>query len=162
MKLTNLAQIIRGIFFKIFNKVSGGRLLKMYKHVKVYGLKNGKISFGERVKIYNNISIYLDSPNAKVFIGNNTYINSRTEIKCMDSISIGNDCTISWDVCIMDTDYHYIGVNETAPVIIGNHVLIGCKSIIHKGVKIGDGSVIAAGSVVTHDIPDHSLAGGAC
>lgn len=63
----------------------------------------------------------------------------------------------------MDTDYHSIDnkiVSER--VIIGNHVWIGCKSIILKGVTIGDGAIIAAGSVVNNDVPPKSLVGGVC
>lgn len=61
----------------------------------------------------------------------------------------------------MDTDYHSIdGKPYTVPVTIGNHVWIGCKSIILKGVNIGDGAIIAAGSVVTKDVPPFSLVAG--
>ena len=49
---------------------------------------------------------------------------------------------------------------QTAPIEIGSNVLIGRRSMIMKGVKIGDGSVIAAGSVVTRDVPAKCLAAG--
>ena len=96
-------------------------------------------------------------------IGDHTYLNRRSEIKCMDSVSIGSHCAIAWDVSIMDTDYHSIDQKQmTRPVSIGNHVWIGCKSIILKGVTIGDGAVIAAGSVVNCNIPSKTLWGGTC
>lgn len=47
-----------------------------------------------------------------------------------------------------------------APVQIGSHAWIGFNSIILKGVTIGDRSVVAAGSVVTHDVPADTLVGG--
>ena len=46
------------------------------------------------------------------------------------------------------------------PIVIGNHVWIGARAIILKGVIIGDGAIIAAGAVVTHDVPAYTLAGG--
>lgn len=49
---------------------------------------------------------------------------------------------------------------KTKPIIIGNHVLIGTQCMILKGVTIGDRSIIAAGSVVTKDIPSDCIAGG--
>jgi len=47
-----------------------------------------------------------------------------------------------------------------APINIGNHVLVGNRAIIMKGVTIGDGAIIAAGAVVTKDVPPNCLAGG--
>lgn len=66
------------------------------------------ITFGERVTLYKNVGFYLDSSKAKITIGNYIMINERTSIKCLDSVSIGDDCAIFWDVVIMDTDYHTI------------------------------------------------------
>ena len=64
---------------------------------------------------------------------------------------------------IRDSDNHTIvrdGYTPTAPIKIGNHVWIGVNCTILKGVTIGDGAIIAAGSVVTKDVPAHSLVGG--
>jgi acetyltransferase-like isoleucine patch superfamily enzyme len=66
-------------------------------------------------------------------------------------------------VTIWDSDIHSIEGNKrptTQTVIIGNHVWIGTNVVILKGVNIGNGAVISAGSVVNRDIPSHSLAGG--
>jgi acetyltransferase-like isoleucine patch superfamily enzyme len=54
----------------------------------------------------------------------------------------------------MDSDYHeLVGCSLTLPVSIGDHMLIGSRVIIMKGVTIGDGTIVAAGSVVTKDVP---------
>lgn len=119
------------------------------------------VDLARSVRLYQGVGFYLDAPGATVGIGNGTYLNRRTEITCKGSISIGEDCAISWDVLITDTDYHQLGDSPAvAPVKIGNHVWIGAKSIILKGVTIGDGAVVAAGSVVTKDVPAGALVGG--
>lgn len=98
---------------------------------------------------------------AELKLGKNSYINSDCKVRCHKRIEIGNDCAISHDFTVMDSDAHFIDMQEaTKPVTIGNHVWIGTRVTILKGVHIGDGAVIAAGSVVAKDIPAGSLAGG--
>lgn len=94
-----------------------------------------------------------------------SYLNSECRIICEDSITIGDGCAISWGVEIIDSDRHSIMYggekkNGTAPIKIEDNVWIGNQVIIKKGVKIGEGAVIASGSVVTKDIPSESLAAG--
>jgi len=91
------------------------------------------------------------------------YINSNLKLRCSNSIIIGNDCAISHDVTIMDSDFHnidYANHEKSAPVNIGNHVWIGSRAMILKGVTIGDGAIIGAGSVVTKDVPTQSIVAG--
>ncbi|OAB41294.1 acetyltransferase [Paenibacillus antarcticus] len=111
--------------------------------------------------LYDQVNFYLDAPGAEIVIGDGTYINRRTEIMAKDSVTIGMGCAISWDVVITDTDYHQIeGTISTKPIVIGDKVWIGCKSMILKGVHIGHGAVIAAGSVVTKDVEPYTLVAG--
>ena len=73
---------------------------------------------------------------------------------------------LSADILIMNSDCHCIScgdeecVNLSSGIVIGNHVWIGMRAIILKGVTIGDGAVIAAGAVVTHDVPANTMVGG--
>jgi acetyltransferase-like isoleucine patch superfamily enzyme len=99
---------------------------------------------------------------AVVRIGNGTYLNRNTLVVSNKLIEIGRACRIAWDVIIMDTDHHSVegSVLEDKPVIIEDDVWIGCRSIILKGVHIGKGAVIAAGSVVTKDVPSRAVVGG--
>ncbi|QJD88451.1 acyltransferase [Cohnella herbarum] len=111
--------------------------------------------------LYDRVNFYLDQPGAEIVIGDRTYINRRTEIMSKQSVTIGTGCAISWDVVISDTDYHEIaGTSSTKPIVIGDEVWIGCKSTILKGVTIGNGAVVAAGSVVTKDVAPHTLVAG--
>ncbi|PRR84094.1 acyltransferase [Clostridium vincentii] len=100
--------------------------------------------------------------NSKLTLGSG-FSNSNLKIRCTNSITIGNNVAISHDVTIMDSDAHnidYDGYQMTNPVIIGNNVWIGSRAIILKGVKIGDGAIIAAGAVVTKDIPENTVVAG--
>lgn len=91
------------------------------------------------------------------------FCNSNIKIRCSSNIKIGNHVAIAHDVTIMDSDAHKIieeGYLSSKPVIIGDYVWIGSRVMILKGVKIGNGAVIAAGAVVTRDIPPKALAAG--
>lgn len=159
--ILSIATRIYGAFFRYIYGINGGKKLHVYKGFHINHRRKGAIYLGERVRFYHDVGIYIDSPHATVRIGDHTYINRRTEIRSQEEISIGKECAISWDVAIMDSDYHSIShQSKCKKVTIGDHVWIGCKSTILKGVTIGDGAVIAAGSVVNTDIPPKSLWGG--
>ncbi|MCZ8519310.1 MULTISPECIES: acyltransferase [Paenibacillus] len=142
-----------GFLFRLRTE-SCGPWLRVCGRVTRSGAKGTTLKLGRKVMLFQNVGFYLDAPGAEISIGDGTYINRRTEIMSKQRVSIGSHCAISWDVSIMDTDFHAIdGLPSTAPVQIGDRVWIGCKAIILKGVTIGDGAVVAAGAVVTKDVP---------
>ena len=101
----------------------------------------------------------------KLTLGHNSYMNESL-IQCANSITIGDDCAIAGDVLIQDTDFHPIldqnGKEKpvSKPIEIGNHVWICAKATILKGVTIGDGAIVAAGAVVTKDVPARCVVAG--
>lgn len=100
--------------------------------------------------------------NAKLNLGSG-YINRYAKIRCYNSITIGHGVAISENVTIWDSDTHAIVGKEAEmiqPITIGNQVWIGANVTILKGVTIGDGAIIAAGSVVTKAIAANCLAAG--
>jgi acetyltransferase-like isoleucine patch superfamily enzyme len=100
-----------------------------------------------------------ESANLKIGVG--TYIAWRSNIYSNNSITIGKNCAISFDVIIMDDDGHGFGSPPySAPIVIEDNVWVGCRVMILKGVTIGKGSVVAAGAVVTKSCPPNSLIGG--
>lgn len=105
----------------------------------------------------------------QIHIGKNTYINGAELIAENNSkIIIGDNCMISYDVVIR-TDMHNhqlfdipmieqgISVKD---IVIGNDVWIGYRAYIMPGVTIGNGAIIAAGAIVTKDVPDYAVVAG--
>ncbi len=96
-------------------------------------------------------------------IGGNVWINACSDILCNKYIKIGDDVEISWNVEIKDSDYHDVvrsGYEMSKPIDIGKHVWIGSRANILKGVKIGEGAIVASGAVVNKDVPERCLVAG--
>ncbi|AWK52732.1 galactoside O-acetyltransferase [Clostridium beijerinckii] len=101
-----------------------------------------------------------------VHIGNNFYANFNLVIVDDIDVYIGENVMIAPNVTItptghpVDSDLRRPGTQFSIPVRIGNDVWIGSNAVILPGITIGDNSVIGAGSVVTHDIPENVVAVG--
>ena len=95
-------------------------------------------------------------------IGHGTYITGDSRIEVKNNIKIGEHCAISWGVSILDDDHHDMGLpnEEPSTTLIGNQVWIGAHSMILKNSIIGDGSVVAAKSLVNGNVPQSTLCGG--
>lgn len=120
-----------------------------------------RLEIGRRVRLAHDVAFFLDGPGAVITLGDRSFLNRRTEICCVERVTIGRGCAIAWDVSITDTDYHQVGDKPmSAPVEIGDHVWIGAKSLVLKGVRIGEGAIVAAGSVVVTDVPARTLVAG--
>ena len=128
-----------------------------------------------------------ESEQGKIVVGNNTYIGNSTLIS-RSSIEIGNNVTIAWGCTIYDHDSHSINYTDrrkdiddelkdiragnnfiqnkdwacvnSKSIIIKDDSWIGMNCIILKGVTIGEGAIIGAGSVVTKDVPAWTLVAG--
>lgn len=117
---------------------------------------------------YSRITVDKD---AELVIGDYSGTNNVT-LLCYKQIHIGDYVNIGNGTYIYDSNFHSldwrirrnrvedIANAKTAPVHIGNHVFIGARCIIGKGITIGDKSIIAAGSVVTRNIPSGEIWGG--
>lgn len=125
---------------------------------------NAKLITGNNVSIGPGVRILIRS-NAVLEIGSNTYITANSTIICTESIRIGNDCMISWDVQIMDSDIHQFNVNNkkiniTQPIVIEDKVWVGARASILKGVKIESGSIVASGANVTKSVGNNIIVAG--
>jgi acetyltransferase-like isoleucine patch superfamily enzyme len=123
--------------------------------------------YGYHSSLYGPTRLMTDtSENALIEIGDNTRINGAS-IHATERISIGRNCLVAANVTILDSDGHGLLPGERTlvnpapkPVIIEDNVWIGINAIILKGVRIGQNSVIGAGSVVTRDVPPNCVVAG--
>lgn len=173
-------------WFKVIGIEYGKR---MVVEDKIYVLGRGKIIIGDDFTftsgnchnpICRNIrgALYPIFSESEIIIGNCVGISSAC-LWAKERITIGNNVNIGGDCLLLDSDahpHHYIDRRRdfedklefdtyqkkilSAPIVIEDDVWIGARCIILKGVHIGARSIIAAGSVVTKDIPTNCVAGG--
>lgn len=111
--------------------------------------------------------INLSAPDAELIIGNNVGISGST-IKVMKKIVIEDNVMIGSGCLIMDNDSHSFESEDRndaekirrKEIIIRKNAFIGARTIILKGVEIGENAIVAAGSVVTKSVPAHTVVGG--
>lgn len=143
---------------------------------------SGKIFIGDNSWLCGTINMFPHNREATLTIGADCYIGDESRIWCAKNVTIGNRVLIAHNVNIFDTATHpidketryehekivkeyglprnlYHDISEEA-VIIHDDVWIGCNSVILKGVEIGEGSIVAASSVVTKDVPPNVIVGG--
>jgi galactoside O-acetyltransferase len=137
--------------------------------------KGCQISVGSDCRIH--CDVILERAGAHLEIGSRTLIGGRTIINTASHVKIGDNVLISYHVLITDSDSHSLDFEERkldclpqrndrkadwrgvamAPVVIRDKSWVGAKSIILKGVCIGEGAIVGAGSVVTRNVPDWTL-----
>ena len=139
--------------------------------------KNNSFQIGEQ-SIFEG-TFFFDRDNAVISVGDRTFIGSGTKLVAAAKITIGSDVLISWNCSIVDHDSHSLLFNErkddvvnwgrnykdwsnvkTAEVVVEDKVWIGFNAVILKGIRIGEGAVVAAGSVVTKNVEPYTVVGG--
>lgn len=103
-----------------------------------------------------------------VTIGDNIIVNRNVLITARSSITIGNNVLIGSNVVLNDSNHQFIDkdtpINKqghtAAPIVIEDDVWLASNAIILKGVHIGKGAVVAAGSVVTKDVEPYTVVAG--
>ncbi|GEK78814.1 acyltransferase [Agrococcus baldri] len=105
-------------------------------------------------------------PGATLSLGTAAVIGIRNTVNVEAGLTIGARSELSWDVEIMDTDFHDLTFADgrrhrrSAEIVIGEHALIGARAVLLKGVVVGDGAIVAAGAVVTKDVPPGTVVAG--
>lgn len=137
------------------------------------------IEIGDKCCIRGTLMLYRQS--SRIFIGNNVYIGPGTLLECVEEIRMGNDILVSLNCNIIDTNSHSLhsaerledtidwqkglafknwDVVKSKKVIIEDKCWIGLRSIVMKGVTLGEGTVVGAGSVITKNTEPFSIMAG--
>jgi acetyltransferase-like isoleucine patch superfamily enzyme len=163
------------------NQVGGSDSVKFYPGSSVTNFKSDKnsIVIGQNVHIRGELLVFKHG--GKILIGDNVYVGDQTRIWSGEEVVIGNNVLISHNVNISDTSAHELdsieraagfrsiitsghpsdkGSVTTAPVIIEDYAWINPYCMILKGVRIGEGAVVGAGSIVVKDVPAYTLVAG--
>lgn len=173
-----LAKLYRRIFPRKFYTIGEGS--KFYPEAKVnnYLLDKTKVKIGKSSHIRGELLVFAHG--GQIVIGDECYVGEGTRIWSGKSIVIGSRVLISHGVNIFDSQTHSLSARarndhfkkiisgghpseinfEERQVIIEDDVWIACMSIILCGIHIGQGAVVAAGSVVTKDVPAWSVVAG--
>ncbi len=145
---------------------SVGKYVKLVGRIRI--VSDGLLIIDDRVlfNFYHGESQLVVANGAELTVGKGVFINYGADICALKHISIGEESRIGTYCIIMDSDFHHIELQRRhekptpASVVLEPHTWIGNRVTILKGVRIGYGSVIAAGSVVTKSIPPMSVAAG--
>lgn len=146
-----------------FGKITFRVPVRLDKNVVLSRRRGGRIHFGKHVSLNRNAQISV-TQHALIETGDYTSIGDNNVIVAREKIVLGSHVMLGANVCIYDHDHVFkmpgimrdLGYN-TSPVIIEDNVWLGAGVIVLRGVRIGQGSVVAAGTVVNKDIPQNSL-----
>jgi len=163
------------------NKVLRMRQLLRVNYYKIFGLKIGsdtklgKIScnwptcviIGDSCDIEDGVLFKITQPFSGlnfIQLGNNVFVGADCQFNSSTQIIIGNDCLIASNTTFVDAGHENVlgTLINTQPctferIVLGDDVWIGTHCSILKGVSIGTGSIIGAGSVVNKSIPENQI-----
>ncbi|HEY9006141.1 acyltransferase [Ohtaekwangia sp.] len=168
--LTLMIGRMLSIFWRLLAaKIYLRHCVKVGKYVTVHGKPlinaNGIIVIEDRVAIWSVFerTKLLVKATGTLRIGYGTRVNG-THIAVAGNITIGKFVRIAPYTLILDSDFHdlsdHTAEGKRGDIVIEDHVWIASRATILKGVTIGEGSVIAAGAVVTKDVPAYSVVAG--
>lgn len=153
-------------------RISFGKFLKLGDNVSLSGLGKEGITIGNNVGIgsYSKVivSTSLNDIGKGISIGNNVGIGEYAYLGGAGGLEIGDDCIIGQYLSCHPENHNHENINtlirlqgvSRKGVKIGSNCWIGSKVTILDGVTIGQGSIIAAGAVVTRSFPAYSVIGG--
>lgn len=119
-----------------------------------------------RIMVTSKLRVFLLSKCSGVYIGKNSYLGPNLTLNRFtngDTLFIGDNCSIAPNVTIITSSgpdsplLKKYNLEKRSKVMIGNDVWIGTGVIIMPGISIGDCSICGAGSVVTKDVPAHTI-----
>lgn len=155
------------------------RLLRFFFRFHHFDAFGTHCVLGARVRFWGPVRLFVGSHCAffddviisgvgEIRIGDRTTIGHDSVLVCRERLEIGSDCMLAAYCYVLDVDHEFESTEKTIPeqglrvqpVVIGNDVWVGAGTVILRGVRIGDGAVVAANSVVTRDVPPYTVVAG--
>ena len=162
---TDLCVKLRFYAYKpFFKKVSGKFSIAV--GVTIIGFRN--IELGKNVSIMKNSYIYAHD-NGSLIIGDNFSMNTNSQLGAASGeIIIGSNCLIGPNCVLRSSDHNFSNIllpinkqlHTRGKIILENNIWIGANCVVTSNVNIGEGAILAAGSVATKDIIKFSVSGG--
>ena len=120
------------------------------------------LRIGDRFKIWSGHRKTVISGGGRIRIGDRVFVNCGTVIIAVKEIVVGDDVAFANEVCVLDSNSHGVEgrPHVEAAVRIGDGTWLGNRAMVLPGVTIGRRVVVAAGAVVTRDVPDDVLVAG--
>lgn len=151
-----LCIVINSIWYKIENALQRARYIRYIPKFNEVGNE-----------IILDKDIYFNKP-YNISIGDGTFIGQNVVLNAIEEISFGENCAIAagsyfmtWNHIINDRTIELrVTGKEAEPINVKDGAWVGYNSVILPGVTIGNGAVVAAGAVVTKDVPDWTVVGG--
>jgi acetyltransferase-like isoleucine patch superfamily enzyme len=129
-----------------------------------------QVRIGAKCRIEHEVYFHFDGiygPGPSIVLGDRCFVGAGCEFNIRDRVELGDGCLVGAGTRFVDHDHNIEGTGPLpprdgpqAPIQCGNHVWIGANVVVLKGVNIGEGAVVAAGAVVTKNIPSNEIWGG--
>lgn len=158
------------VFFPRY--ISLGNNVFIGRYCSINGLSREGVKIGNRVRIrefsWIQVTSELHQPGTGITIGDRTYVGPYCYLGAGGGLAIGQDVLIGGFVQFLAENHHFSdpsipirvqGVSRKG-ICVGDDVWIGNNAIILDGISIGKGSVVGAGSIVTHDVAPFSVVAG--
>lgn len=130
------------------------------RHLRHWGLRLMGVGFGGLYSMY--AGFHIRNPRM-LFIGNGCSIGPKVLLDARKGLTLGSNVVLGYESVIWTLHHDYNDVNFKTvgmPVTIGDFAWICSRSIVLPGVTIGEGAVVAAGAVVTKDVPPYTVVAG--
>jgi acetyltransferase-like isoleucine patch superfamily enzyme len=159
--------------------VTAGAGVRFGQFARVIGGDRSRFVVGDKTLVDGELLVH--DYGGRIVIGKSSYIGMGTRVWSGEEVRIGDHVFLAHNVTVTDTNSHQIDAEEradhyqrtvvegkpfekgtikTAPIVIGDHVWINFNVAVLKGVTIGEGAIIGAGSVVTKNVPPYVLCAG--
>ena len=151
--------VTRLLYRRAFGSIGEGTVL--VRPHKLQGVE--RIHFGTGCSVFEGAWLASEPGGGELRIGDHTYLGHDVHLHALDPVTIGSGCVLADGVFVGSSDHDRADrhqVHGTGPIVIGDNVFLGQRSVVLGGVTIGEGATVGAHAVVTRDVaPGQTVVG---